>query len=295
MGKPSSSQAAGQPRPLLQAVAAQQRRIQEQDHALGVLASQNEMLRAELIVIKSQLHHVAEVAGLTGHMDQIRTTAMRHLADQNNPAQPVPDPPSQPAVETTEEALAPDAMDNVQNPGMTPGSVDDLAADAHDVPYNPGEVPGTQTAPYNQLVDVTAPVAGTETHVPLEQTKIETDVRVGDPMNPEVAFPLTPAFSSNRTMASIRLARLQVEAGIAAGDDLTLGEHIASSDLTDEAIATQIATLSSVKKAASRQRPAGVVPRAAGVSRTTPSLTSEASLSAEAAIEGAEDEDLFLD
>lgn len=278
-------------RPILQAVAAQQQQI-------ALLAQQNEMLRHEVIVLKSQIHHIGSVAGLGGHMAAIRTKA-----DAMNPAQPVPDPASEAAVQTTEDALAPDTMDNVQNPGMTPGSVENLGADAHDVPYNPGMVPGDMTQPFNQLVNVQAPVSGTETQLPLEQTKTQVDVRVGDPMAPDVAFPLTPAFtnqprtSSLRTMSSIRLARLQVEAGIATGDDLMLGEVIASSDKTDEWINDQIATLSSVKRVtASRQgqRPAGVVPRpAAGVARTTPSLTSEASLAVEASIEAADDEALF--
>lgn len=249
--------------PLLAALAAQQKQID----ALTAFAQASQH---ETIVLKSQLHALGEVAGMTQHF-----TAIRKQADVNNPAQPWPDPPSEPATETTEEALSPDTMDNVQNPGMTPGSVDNLAADGHDVPYAPGE--SLPTMPYNQLVNVQAPVAGTETQLPLDQTKTQVDVRVGDPTNPQVAFPLTPAFSSQRTFAAVRLARLQVEAGVAQGDDLTLGEHIASSDLTDQQIADQIETLSSVRKAAARQtRPAGLVPRSAAVQRTTPSLTSEA-------------------
>lgn len=276
-------------RPVLAAVAAQQQQI-------NILGQQNDLLRSEIIVLKSQLHHVAEMSGLTEHMASIRSTAMQHLADMNNPAQPIQDPPSEAAVMTTEEALAPDARDNVMNPGMTPGSVDNLGADYHDTPYNPGMVPGDDTQAFNNLVNVQAPVAGTETQRPLSETKTEIDVRVGDPTNPQVAFPLTPAFSAKRPMASIRLARLQIEAGIASGDDLSLGEHIASSDLSDEAIEAQIATLSQVRVAAKRtQRPAGVVPRSSGVARTTPSLTAEASIQAEAASDSDSDEDLFLD
>lgn len=275
-------------RPVLAAVQAQQQQI-------NTLAAQNEMLRAELIVAKSQIHHIAQVAGLEEPMASIRSTAMQHLADVNNPAQPVKDPASEAPAQTTEQALEADAHDNVMNPGMTPGSVKDLAADATDVPYNPGSVPGDNTQAFNNLQDVTAPVRGTETQRPLSETKIETDVRVGNPMAPGVAFPLTPAFSAKRTMASIRLARLQIEAGIATGEDLSLGEHIAASDVSDDAIDAQIATLSQVRVAASKkQRPAGVVPRTASVARTTPSLTSEAGLQAEAASDSTEDEDLFL-
>lgn len=273
-------------RPLLRAVAAQQDQI-------NILSQQNNLLREEVIVLKSQLHHVAEIAGLGEHMAQIRTTAMQKMADINNPAQPVPAPASEGAFETTEQALESETHDNVQNPGMTPGSVENLGADGHDVPYNPGT--SLETPAFNELQNVEAPVAGTETQRPLNETKIETDVRVGDPMAPEKAFPLTPAFSSKRAFAAMRLARLQIEAGIATGNDLALGEHIASGDRTDEAIEAEISTLSQVQRvASSRQRPAGVVPRTASVARTTPSLTSEASLQAEAASDSDSDEDLFL-
>lgn len=274
-------------RPILAAVAAQQQQI-------AVLAQQNDLLRAEVIVLKSQLHDMAEVAGLGERMASIRTTALMHIeADINNPAQPVDAPPSEAPFQTTEQALEPDGHDNVMNPGQTPGVVEGLSADGHDVPYNPGT--SLDTSPYNTLQNVEAPVAGTETQRPLSETRTETDVRVGDPTNPQVAFPLTPAFSSKRTFASINLARLQIEAGIATGDDLALGEHIAASDKSDEAIEAEISTLSQVRRVASaRQRPAGVVPRAASVARTTPSLTSEASLQAEAAADSGEDEDLFL-
>jgi hypothetical protein len=156
------------------------------------------------------------------------------------------------------------------------------------------------TAPYNNLTDVSAPVSGTETQIPLNQTRIETDVRVGDPMNPETAYPLNPAFgpsqqrgttpprsgemsqtSSQRTMASIRLARLRVAAGLAQGDDLAVAASIeGDQNLSDAMIRHEIATLSQVTKAAAKQqRPAGLVPRAAssaqGVQRTMPSLVTQ--------------------
>lgn len=257
--------------PLHAALAAQQKQIE------GLVAFA-QASQHETIVLKSQLHALGEVSGMSQHF-----TAIRKQADVNNPAQPWPDPPSEPATQTTEEALAAETMDNVQAPGMTPGSVNHLMADGHDVPYAPGE--SLPTAPYNELVNVQAPVSGTETQLPLDQTKTQVDVRVGDPMAPDVAFPLNPAFqnqqrTSSRTFASVRLARLQVEAGLATGDDLSLGEHIASSDLSDEQIATQIETLSKVRKAAARQaRPGNLVPRAASVQRTTPSLTAEAAVS----------------
>lgn len=279
-------------RPALAALAAQQKQIE-------ALAAQNEGLLAfataaheEITVLKNQLHGLAAVAGFDGEMEGIRSTALKALADINNPAQPVEAPPSEAAPQSTEDALASDTHDNVQNPGMTPGSVADLAADTTTTPLVPGET--LPTNPYNQLVNVEAPVAGTETQRPLNETKIETDVRVGDPTNPQVAFPWTIK-SSSRVMASMRLARLRIEAGLEQGDDLALGEKIASQEgLTDEAIQTEIKTLANVQRVASRQRPAGLVPRAASVQRTVPSLATEG-LQATASAAAADDDasDLF--
>lgn len=266
-------------RPVLAAVEAQQKVI--------------DALRTEVIVLKSQLAYLGSVAGVGNQFEAIRKSA-----DALNPAQPVEEPPAQPPVVTTEEAATPEARDNAMNPGQTPGSTNNLAADGHDTPLNPGATPGLDTSPYNQLIDVEAPVAGTQEHVPLDQTKTLTDVRVGDPMNPQIAFPLTPAFAS-RAIASIQLARLRVAARIATGDDLSLGSQIEASNVSDEAIAQEIATLSSVQKAASKAqaRPAGLVPqKAAAVQRTTPSLAGGESLTAAAALDADnEDSDLFLD
>lgn len=266
-------------RPVLAAVEAQQKIISA--------------LRNEVIVLKSQLHYLASVAGVSPQFEAIRKSA-----DALNPAQPVEEPPAQPPYATTEEAATPEARDNVMAPGQTPGSTNNLAADGHDTPMNPGVVPGMDTTPYNQLLDVEAPVAGTQEHVPLDQTKTLTDVRVGDPMNLQQAFPLTPAFAS-RTMASIHLARLRISAKIASGDDLAVGTQIEASNATDQEIAQEIATLSQVTKAAARQqgRPAGLVPqKAAAVQRTVPSLVGGESLTATASLDADnEDSDLFLD
>ena len=227
------------------------------------------------------IDYVADLAGVTPQV-----TAIRKKADADNPAQPVPNPPSEQAFETTEQAVTPETHDNVQNPGMTPGSVQDIAADTTDVALAPGE--SLPTAPFNDLVNVQAPVAGTETQLPLDQTRIETDVRVdqqkASPVsNPDVAFPWTLASKdgdqSGRTVASIRLARLQIEAGLVdETDDLVLGAKIERSAVSNQDIATNIATLEQVKTASAQraQRPQHLVPRAASAgARTTPSLVSD--------------------
>jgi hypothetical protein len=161
-------------------------------------------------------------------------------------------------------------------------------------------------------------VAGTETHVPNEQTRIETDVRVGDPTNPEVAYPwILPGggqqaqdaagegaaqdkvAAQNRTMASIHLARLRLAAGVARGDDLQIAAMIdGDRDVTDRDIAKEIEVLSSVTKAAARQaRPSNLVPKSASAQRTVPSLASDPGLSslgsAASVADDTTDSDLF--
>lgn len=278
-------------RPIQATVRAQQEIIDQQSRRIAAL--------------EHGVSYIARLAGVAPQVQAVVKQAMQRQADVNNPAEPIPDPPSEAAPQTTEQALAPDANDDVRNPGITPGSTNDLAADYTTTPMVPGQDPADQTQPFNQLVDVTAPIQGTETHVPNDQTKIETDVRVGDPMNPEVAFPwqISPNQSNaskhaSRTTAAIRLARLRIQARVVEPqDDLGLGAQIEASRLSDETIMNEINTLSSVLSAqAAPARPAHLVPRAASqVARTTPSLTSEASFTAQAGVvaEDTADADLF--
>lgn len=291
-------------RPLMQAMASQQKTVSALQARNAALEARNANLEHEAAVQGLQLAYMARLAGLSDQFTAIRTKAneMRKKADIDNPAQPVPNPPSQPATESTEEAATPEAYDNPNAIGQTPGANQGVAAETTATPMDPGVT--LPTAPFNNLVDVSAPVAGTETHTPPDTTRIETDVRVGDPMNPETAFPLNPAFGPSaqqgttpprsgemsqtasrnepgRTMAAVRLARLRVSAGLASGDDLAVAASIeGDASLSMEAIRTEIDTLGKVAKAAgrqTRQRPQGLVPRAAaqGVQRTMPSLVTQ--------------------
>jgi hypothetical protein len=177
--------------------------------------------------------------------------------------------------------------------------VTDVAADATTSVDSAYQTVATEPLDLNEQ-DVTAPVAGTEGPRPLDEVKTLTDVRVGNPDNPQVAFPLQGPFaerpttaaaaaqpvpvvgtvqqSEGRTIASLRLARLRIQAGIAEGDDdLSLGTSIASGEMTDESIQNEIDTLAKVVTTAAR-RPQPVsrslVPRTAtaGVARTVPSM-----------------------
>jgi hypothetical protein len=272
------------------AVAAQQKQINE-------LARENAILRL-------QLGYVSSLAGVSKQVE-----AIRKRADIENPAQPVDNPPSEGPFETTEQSVQPEAFDDVRNPGLTPGSVGGVPAETTDVALNPGET--LPTSPFNQLENVQAPVQGTETQLPLDQTRIETDVRVGDPMNPEIAFPWDisqnqsnaskhVAGKGNRTIASIQLARLQIQAGLSQEtNDLALGAQIEASKVSDAEIASVINTLANVQKVAARgqARPANLVPRSASVRRTTPSLAGDSGLAAVAQVGAVSDDtadsDLF--
>ena len=289
------SQDVPQGRPLMTVMSAQQQVLDQLRSSSAQLAQRNAQLEQQLRVQGSQIALIARLAGISAQVSDLARTA-----DINNPAQPVPDPGEQAAPETTEQALAPATMDDVRAPGQTPNSVAGVPAEATDVPIQPGGTLPTQ--PFNDLIDVTAPTQGTNTgEVPLDQRRIETDVRVGNPMVPEVAFPWTigdnqsnsappaggemgqaggpkqAAGSDTRFMASLRLARLRVQAGIASGDDVTMAGAIAAdSQLPDSAIEREIDTLGRVTKAAS-QRPiasSSTVPRRTGNARTAPSLAS---------------------
>jgi hypothetical protein len=145
-------------------------------------------------------------------------------------------------------------------------------------------------------VDVTAPVEGTQEQRPPNETIIPVDVRIGNPDNPQPAFPwmmgpvgarppagVGPAVTSSldkdsgrRTMACLHLARLQINAGMIQGNDLEFASHLAQSDFTDRDIQIQIDTIAKMPKIAQQQASNGsqrLVPKAASrEQRSTPSM-----------------------
>jgi hypothetical protein len=285
-------------RPSLAAIAEQQKVLVAQDHAIAAL--------------KGAVSFIAEAAGLNEHPVVVaaladyegvhRAAALTSTADVNNPAQPLPDPASEGPSETTDQALAPEGRDDPESVGASP--VTNVA------PAATTSVESTDTVANEGLdlneQDVTAPVAGTEGPRPLSEVKIETEQRIGpwQGNDPNPAFPLQGPFaerarttgaegepqpvlaSEGRTWASLRLARLRIQAGIATSpDDLTLGTTIANDTaVTDDAIQTEIDALSKVMQANAGQRqsqrrdlvpqPAAVGARTAAVERTMPSMAS---------------------
>lgn len=115
----------------------------------------------------------------------------------------------------------------------------------------------------NEL-DVTKPVAGTEGPRPIEEVRIETEVRQTDSNDgtndinsaqgvpgvndtpPQKVGAAEPPSAEERFYACQRLARLRIMSGIETGDELALGQKIASSPITNEAVVTEIGTLEKV-------------------------------------------------
>lgn len=280
-------------RPLMAALQAQQTVIDDQ--------------RRQLAIQAQQIALIARLAGVTTEVESIGK-----VADIANPAQPIPDPGEQAPSETTEQAATPETNDDVRSPGQTGNSTQGVPAASTDTALTPG---GTLPAePYGNLQDVTAPVSGTNTgEVGRDQTRIETDVRVDNPMVPDVAFPWTisdnqsnsnppstgemAGGSPSRTHACLRLARLSVQAGIAKGDDITLAATLeADPTLTDPIINDRIAMLATVVgNAATKTASAdGPVPRSVrSAARVAPSLASQ-STATSGAREHVADGDLFL-
>lgn len=259
-------------RPALRAIADIARRQQVQ---LDAQQAQIDMI-ARLAGVKPQVEAIK-------HQAQRRIAALPKLADEMNPAQPVPEPAAQPAPASTPETLgdvnnaAPaggGSLDSVVAPGGTsetnvaPAMIDTVMAPGTSIPAVPAVAQ-----------DVTAPVAGTQEPVPTADIRTEVDVEFRG-LDTETAYPMTPAFSDQqtvaaRTFAAIRLARLRVTAGIAQGDDIILGQTIATSKMSDREIAHEIDTLEAVlanqPKTAARQQ-------GRNVERTVPSLATAALL-----------------
>lgn len=268
---------------------------------------QGQTIRQQAAVITDQerrmamlsmgLQAVARAAGI----EQDVIAAMTKTADVQNPTQPVPEPPSEPPAQSTQDVKTPEAFADVTAPGMSPGTTQDVAADATSTVYTPGQ--DIDAPPVKQLVDVTRPVDGTQSPQPLNTVRTETDVRVGDPMNPQVAFPVRGDFqnvpqlggraasaqgggnqklskaeaASLRTVASIRLAKLRIATGTADGDEFSVAAEIEKdAGLSTEAIEREITTLEGVRTVAARKGAAkpNLVPRPAGVPRTAPSMQS---------------------
>ena len=269
--------------------------------ALRTIAEQEVRLQAQ----QEQINVIARLAGLEPQTQAIQAqaarkiSALRKRADEQNPAQPVPEPGSQSAPATTEEARS--TADDVSDHPTGTGTASDTPAASTEVgdhPAGTGAAPSVDTAqpPPATEVDVAAPIAGSNPEDFPAKTEI-TPVTLDSPQTGDInaaegttgwadgkAASVTP---EERTFAALRLARLRIKARIASGDDIALGHEIAKSAMTDEAMVSEISTLDQVVRMAAAAAPqAGapvaprnLVPRHAAVTseRQVPSLATVAS------------------
>lgn len=263
--------------------------------SLKAIASQEGQLNwltKRVASLEAQISELARLAGVEAHLSKLVVRA-----DADNPAQPWPSPAAQAPEDTSDNAVSPGSPFPVDNmaPGggnqagttelQTPGGVSGMTDVAPATTTTVDSIGADLTTPaYAEDQDVTAPVAGTETRSPIEDVRTEVDVRVGQGDN-SPAFPIEPdggfteqmstqnlASIQRRTMASIRLARLRIAAGISNDDEFGLAEVISASKLSNEAIEHEIDTIERVRTASSR-RPSNdrrnLVPRIGSNAGTT--------------------------
>jgi hypothetical protein len=272
---------------LMQAVAAQQTVLEEQAQ--------------QITALHQAVATLAVAAGVGAHprfAGLVRAAGLRVQADSDtNEGDSIGGTPAT----TTEEAKKPDATADVEqigsvpapaNKGVTPEGVTDVQNT--DVVANPPVL--------DNLQDVTKPVSGTDSVVPAAgDAGGASKVEVGTPSSNV----MDPAGSSGwknsslgdpqeRFMAGIRLARLQIRAGLAQGEDIALGQRIAESQTPLGEIQAQVNTLEAL--AARSTQPSGqetrhLVPRAAARQGITPAAQRAVpSFQAEGASREGEDE-----
>lgn len=188
---------------------------------------------------------------------------------------------------STGDAKKPDATDSVENVGAAPGEVNKGVTPEGVTDVNNSDVVANPPM-LDHLQDATAPVSGTDAPTPAAGDAAGTStVTVGTPSNESFDKPGDSGWSTasrERFVASQRLARLQIRAGIQSGDDLVLAESIDKSAASLDVINAQIETLASLpsreasapsadqrRRLVPQARQAGIVP-----ARQQPSLQSTA-------------------
>lgn len=237
---------------------------------------------------------------------QRNAALLRRFADVDNPGNPVAEPGSASPSQGTsnEDVRSADANTEVTTPG---GVMDPPPPMATTTPTQPGAAASTDAllvsneAP-TETTSVTAPVGNAGTQPSLTETKTEIQPETGgEAIGPNFlggdwankAASLV-AMTQEHTLASLRLARLRLQAGTAQGDDLSLAQRIAAT-MELPAVRAEIKTLAAVAKA----RPAAPRPVGRTAARSMPSLVSSPSpmqtLGSRPSMDPSDDEFLFID
>lgn len=229
---------------------------------LATAQRQQQIIQTQARVITAKDRQIAHL--------RARLSRYEKVADVENPAQPVPEGGQQAAPNSTADTLAPATTTQVTSPG---GVMPAPGAAATTVPTTPG---GVVPAAPAATIDVTAPTSGYQQSADTMVTNV--DVNTAGETIGDNAFQEGWTAAQSRTFASLRLARLRIQAGIESGDDLTVSQKIASSRMSNDAIRSEIQTLQQVAAQRPRQAQATRVASARQeIVRGIPSLVSTAS------------------
>lgn len=235
---------------------------------------EGDTMRPAAAIIASQEQQIARLSAENAVLR--RRAGLVRTADEENPGQPVPEPAAQAPAQSTDEARAADATTEVTSPGS---AITDVAPMTTTDVTTPGAA-ATDVAP-DATQDVTAPVSGGAEMPSYEQSVTLVQPDASGASN---GTDRTNAFEEDnswvqqanavraRTFACLRLAKLRIQAGLENDDDLVIAQRIEASKPSDDAIRTEIRTLTAVV-----QRQASTAPRRREAARTAPSLASTGS------------------
>lgn len=203
-----------------------------------------ETIQQENIGLRNAVATLAVAARVDNHpafAPIVRAAGLQRRADSAQ------NPDGAPAT-TTEEAKQPQATDDVNSVGAAPGEVNkDVTPEATTDVQNSNVAADAPVL--DNLQSVTAPVSGTDAPTPdAGNAESASQVSVGTPSNDTFDSKTWTSAKNEqaRFVASLRLARLQIEAGLETGEDLALGQRIAESKQSLGEIEAQVNVLSQV-------------------------------------------------
>ena len=236
---------------------------------------EGDTMRPSQAIIASQEQRIARLSAENAVLR--RRAGLVRTADEENPAQPVPEPAPGAATQSTSDTRAADTTTEVTTPGA---ALTDVAPMTTTDVTTPGAAATEVGA--DATTEVTTPVAGATEMPSYEQsvTLVQPDASgASNGTDKTNAFAEDNSWVQSaeakikaRTYACLRLAQLRIQAGLASGDQLVESQRIEASRPSDDAIRTEIATLTAVA-----QRQASVAPRRREAARSMPSLASTGS------------------
>jgi hypothetical protein len=235
---------------------------------------EGDTMRPAAAIIASQEQQIARLSAENAVLR--RRAGLVRTADEENPAQPVPEPAPGAATQSTSDTRAADTTTEVTTPGA---ALTDVAPMTTTDVTTPGAAATEVGA--DATTEVTTPVAGTTEMVPYDQsvTLVQPDASgASNGSDKTNAFAEDNSWVQSaeavraRTYACLRLAKLRVQAGLESGDELVIAQRIEANKPSNDSIRTEITTLEAVTR-----RQASVAPRRREAARSMPSLASTGS------------------